>query len=60
MRTDDATVGTHHFSADGRTDVARRARQAASAARLPVRHHIRMTTRALAAMPTASDTREVT
>lgn len=60
MQSDDATLGTHHFSADGRTDVARRARQAASAAaHFPVRHHVRMTTRALAAMPTASDTREV-
>lgn len=60
MQSDDATLGTHHFSADERTDVARQARQAASAARLPVRHHVRMTTRVLAAMPTVSDTREVT
>jgi hypothetical protein len=55
----DATFGPHHVSADGRADVARRARQAASAAHFPVRHHVRMVTRALAALPTGSDTREV-
>jgi hypothetical protein len=59
MQSDDARIGTHHFSADERTDVARRARQTASAAHRPSRHQVRVTTRALAAMPTVSDTREV-